>query len=179
MSHQPLSAGLLQQLGVDVYSLRPDWQGDSSQSFESLAKGSEPVQPIEHDVMSTNAEMGGLNNEKSSSTVVLLGQGLSSIWEDEEHLEWRLLLNICTAMQWSESDLVMFDTDLLSTDEACYDVVEEVLALGSGMILSMNGEHQASEMLSEGLEVIEVPSLEQMLWDPYSKQTFYETIIQS
>lgn len=174
MPHQLLSVGLLQQLGVDVYVLRPDWQGDSSQSF--IEKDSSSV--LSDDALSADITIDQTDKELSSSAVILLGQGLSSIWEDEEYLEWRLLQNICTAMQWSENDLMMFDTDLLSTEEACYDVVEEVLALGSGVVLSMHMEHHASELLADGLEVLEVPSLEQMLWDPYAKQTFYESVIQ-
>lgn len=109
--------------------------------------------------------------------VVIVGSGLDAIWENEEELAWRLWQNIMFAFGWDESQIVFFDTDHLASEEMIFSTIEEVIELDADWVLSMAFDHPISEQLAEGVQVIDVPSLDDMLADPYAKQSFYQTVI--
>lgn len=192
MSNLKLSPGLFDQLGGSHYLSRPayfqQFADDQLAAPEVAQKeGLEELSSVLHDQQVTTA----VDEESVSSmpverpnqaaaeqaAIVLLGAGLNSIWEDESKLEWQLLMNICRALGWSEEALAFFDTDALISDEAVFTTMEEVIDLGVEWVLSMDSEHSISEQLAEGVQVLEVPGLEQMLSDPYAKQSFYQTIV--
>lgn len=109
--------------------------------------------------------------------VVLVGSGLNAVWEDDSRLEWRLWRNICLALNWSEERVHYFDTDTLISDEALFATVEEIIGLGVESVLSMQADHPLSEMLSEGVQVLEVDTFEELLSDPYAKKSFYQAAL--
>jgi hypothetical protein len=111
------------------------------------------------------------------NAVVLIGAGLENIWQDEENLAWQLWQNIMKAFAWDESQVVFFDTELLVTEEAIFATMEEVIDLGVEWVLTMDDVHELSEQLAEGVHVVSVPEFESMLSDPYSKQSFYHSVI--
>lgn len=109
--------------------------------------------------------------------IVVIGAGLESIWQNEESLAWQLWQNIMKAFEWDEAHVVFFDTELIVTEDAIFSTMEEVIELGVEWVLSMDEEHEISEQLSEGVQVVSVPEFELMLSDPYAKQSFYHSII--
>lgn len=109
--------------------------------------------------------------------LVLIGSGLNAIWENDELPEWQLWLNICRAFGWSEEQVSYYDTDVLSSEEAVFTTVEEIMAFDVEQVLSMAPDHVLSEQLAEGFAVLTVPSLNEMLADPYVKRDFYETLM--
>ncbi|WP_321326716.1 hypothetical protein [Thiomicrorhabdus sp.] len=109
--------------------------------------------------------------------IVVIGAGLESIWQNEESLAWQLWQNIMKAFEWDEAHVVFFDTELIVTEDAIFSTMEEVIELGVEWVLSMDEEHEISEQLSEGVQVVSVPVFELMLSDPYAKQSFYHSII--
>ena len=108
--------------------------------------------------------------------LVLIGAGLNAVWQNESTLDWQLLQNICQALNWPIENFSFFDTDLLISDASIFATMEEIIEIGVEWVLSMDSEHPISEPLSEGVQVIDVPSLEQMLCDPYAKQSFFQSV---
>lgn len=111
--------------------------------------------------------------------LVLIGSGLNAIWENDELPEWQLWLNICRAFGWSEEQVSYYDTEVLSSEEAVFTTLEEIMAFDVEQVLSMAPDHALSEQLAEGFAVLAVPSLSEMLADPYAKRDFYETLMRA
>ncbi|GAB6070709.1 hypothetical protein JCM30760_18060 [Thiomicrorhabdus hydrogeniphila] len=110
-------------------------------------------------------------------SVVVIGAGLEAVWQNEESLAWQLWQNIMKAFDWDENHVVFFDTDHLVTEDAIFSTMEEVIDLGVEWVLTMNEDHEITEQLAEGVQVVSVADFEQMLSDPYAKQSFYHSII--
>lgn len=205
MTAPRFSANLLEQLGVTQWSSRPAYF-DSHTPYDALKSGEvsnleqssvvkKAPNPKQRDVsevsespsspaVATLAESKEVHTEASSfvehgtSPVVLLGSGLNAIWEDDSRIEWQLWRNICQALNWSEEQVHFFDTDTLISDEALFSTVEEIIGFGVESVLSMQvADHPLSEMLSEGVQLLEVDSLESLLSDPYAKKSFYEAAL--
>jgi hypothetical protein len=81
-------------------------------------------------------------------------------------------------LDWAEEQVLFFDTDTLSTEEAMYATMEEVIESGVDTVLSMHWEHPFNEMLAEGVRVLEVADLTTMLQDPHAKQAFYRVALE-
>ena len=112
-----------------------------------------------------------------NNAVVLIGPGLEKIWQNEDDLAWQLWQNIMKAFAWDESQVVFFDTELLVTEDMIFSTMEEVIDLGVEWVLTMDDTHEISEQLAEGIHVVSVPEFESMLSDPYSKQSFYHSVV--
>lgn len=112
-----------------------------------------------------------------NNAVVLIGPGLEKIWQNEDDLAWQLWQNIMKAFSWDESQIVFFDTELLVTEDMIFSTMEEVIDLGVEWVLTMDESHEISEQLAEGVHVVSVPEFESMLSDPYSKQSFYHSVV--
>ena len=112
-----------------------------------------------------------------NNAVVLVGPGLEKIWQNEDDLAWQLWQNIMKAFSWDESQVVFFDTELLVTEDMIFSTMEEVIDLGVEWVLTMDDTHEISEQLAEGVHVVSVPEFESMLSDPYSKQSFYHSVV--
>lgn len=193
MKKTQLSTSLFQQVGGTTYVSRPAYF--QRNDFASLASTETPnVEVVVEtkgfelaaaEVLSEPTMITSISDEGANSTglsldkigFVLLGSGLNSIWEDETKSEWLLLQNICQAFGLSEEQLSYFDTDSLISEEAIFTTMEEIIDLGVEWVFSMESEHAISEQLSEGVQVIHIPSLEQMLFDPYAKQSFYQSAL--
>jgi len=111
------------------------------------------------------------------NAVVLIGPGLEKIWQNEDDLAWQLWQNIMKAFSWDEAQVVFFDTELLVTEDMIFSTMEEVIDLGVEWVLTMDEDHEISEQLAEGVYVVSVPEFDSMLSDPYSKQSFYHSVV--
>ena len=192
MNNVRFSVGLLQQLGGNTYLGRPAYfesaallSNDVGLVLDGVKAGLPPLaQAVDWSSSAASSEqvdsaVGSdliMSLPAEPNSVVVLGAGLSSIWQDESKPEWLLMQNICEAFGWVEEQLRFFDTDTLVSEEAVFTTMEEVIEVGVEWVLSMDSEHPISEQLSEGVQVIEVPDLEQMLSDPYAKQSFYQAV---
>ncbi|MEA1990031.1 MAG: hypothetical protein U9N57_12610 [Pseudomonadota bacterium] len=112
-----------------------------------------------------------------NNAVVLIGPGLENVWQNEDDLAWQLWHNIMKAFGWDESQVVFFDTELLVTEDMIFSTMEEVIDLGVEWVLTMDETHEISDQLAEGVHVVSVPEFESMLSDPYSKQSFYHSVV--
>lgn len=117
-----------------------------------------------------------VHNEQKAS-IVVLGKGLDAIWENEDELAWRLWQNIMFALGWQDKNVIFYDLDCLVSEDALFHTMEEIIDLSVDWVMTMEPEHELSEQLSEGVQVVEVPDLESMLSDAYAKQHFYSSVL--
>lgn len=110
--------------------------------------------------------------------VIVLGSGLDNIWQDESQAAWRLWQNIMQAFSWDESQVVFFDLELLVSDEMVAATMDEIINLGVDWVMTMDSEHPINELLIDGVQLIEVPDFESMLFDPFAKQSFYRAVME-
>lgn len=206
MSDSKFSSDLFEQLGGVNWVTRPDWFSEAvlENSVDNKAETIEVVKDAVTNVDSHLERISSLSqnenaeisltvhadtsavamNDKSvtshvliENAVVLIGPGLESVWQDETSVAWQLWQNIMLAFDWDESQVVFFDTELLVSDDMVFSTMEEVIDLGVEWVLTMDDEHEIVEQLSEGVQVVSVPDFESMLSDPYSKQSFYHTVL--
>lgn len=190
------SSDLFVQLGGQLWQTRPaEFWPQSNTALR--AQHAAPERAVAAQIASeTASQTAMLENQVSSAQplisapvsgaqpshpacLVLIGSELNAIWENDDALEWPLWLNICRAFGWPEEQVSYFDTDVLSSDEAVFTTLEEILALDVSQVVSMVPEHALAEQLAEGLLVLTVPSLGEMLADPYAKHRFYETLMRA
>ncbi len=112
---------------------------------------------------------------------IWVGQGVSQVWQQPDQLAWRLWLNILTAFQLSAEQTQFFDTAQLHDETAWMQCAEQVMAAGLDFVFVSEEviEHPAVAYLAEGVEVVEVPSLERMLEEPQAKQQFYQKAVEA
>lgn len=177
MSKITFSAELFEQLGGVNWVRRSEGFefchfADQSLVEERPEKSliNEHVEPKEHQV-TVSEETSEMDN------IVVLGVGLDTIWQNDVHQAWLLWQNIMQAFDWDESQAVFFDTAHLASEEMMFSTMEEVIELGVDWVLTMDETHPISELLQEGVQVINVPDIESMLSDPYAKQTFYQSVV--
>lgn len=169
MSESKIHAEVWTGLGVTAWQVRPNF--NPSQTTSS----------VEVNVTET-VEKSSLADDHTANSLaqpkwVLIGAGLSNIWQQTDHQAWWLWQSILKFHFGSEEAVVFYDTDALQTEQAMFDVVEHLIELGCEQVYSMDTDHELNEMLAEGLQVIPLPSFEMMLEQPNLKRVFYERLI--
>ncbi len=167
-SKTTLSNALFEQIGGVNWQFRPDFVLNTADATTHVSPVTEEVSSLETLEPDTTPD---------ARTVVVLGQGLDDIWQNEAQQAWLLWQNIVQVFDWDDAQIVFFDTAHLASEEMIFTTMEEVIELGVDWVLSMDEEHALSDMLQEGVQVVQVPDLESMLMDPYAKQTFYNTVV--
>lgn len=107
---------------------------------------------------------------------VLVGAGLDDVWQNEASVQWALMLNILKAFQLSEEPLRFFDTAHAVTDDAVFASIEEVIDLGVETVFAFEENSPLIEQLEEGLQVVFLPSLDEMLQRPQAKRETFEIL---
>lgn len=192
MAMPKFSADLFEQMGGTSWVARPGYfenradphraagvnaeESQESSDAESFALDSSEASVESSPEFSAAVEKSPVQ-EQESIGLVLVGSGLNSIWEDDSRQEWQLWLNICEALGWQEEQVAYYDTDALISEEMLFSTMEEIVESGVERVLSMQPDSELSEQLSEGLQVVEVPTLHDMLVDPYAKQSFYQSVM--
>ncbi|VAW48747.1 hypothetical protein MNBD_GAMMA04-431 [hydrothermal vent metagenome] len=172
MPNTSFSNALFEQMGGVNWQIRPNSvlnTADATVQDSAVTKtATEEVFVLETHERETTPD---------ARTVVVLGQGLDDVWQNESQQAWLLWQNIVQVFDWEDAQIVFFDTAHLASEEVNFTTMEEIIELGVDWVLSMDEEHALSEMLQEGVQVVQVPDLESMLMDPYAKQVFYNTVV--
>ncbi len=146
---------------------------DKSDAYPTgVVKQSETPQTVEQNHLNAPAV------QPLENGVIVLGSGLDNIWQDESQAAWRLWQNIMQAFSWDESQVVFFDLELLVSDEMVAATMDEIINLGVDWVMTMDSEHPINELLIDGVQLIEVPDFESMLFDPFAKQSFYRAVME-
>jgi hypothetical protein len=110
---------------------------------------------------------------------LFLAEGLSAVWQKEASPEWRLWRNICRAFHWPVEVTQGVDLAALQTEAAIEQAFEQFLAQDIHQVLVTETalQHPLTQLLSEGFELLVVPSLTQMLQNALAKQQFYAAVV--
>lgn len=142
----------------------------TSSNVEPIPEAEEPVPEVVSVESSLDATV------SDSIRFVLVGDGLSGIWQNTERAEWHLLLAILQACELEPAHLKVFDTAHLETEEATFDVMDQIIELGLDMVFAFDENSVLLDYLQEGIQVERMPSLSEMLTQPKLKQTCYKQL---
>ncbi|HEY9017077.1 hypothetical protein [Thiomicrospira sp.] len=159
MSESKIHADVWMGLGVTDWQVRSEFDAQKDQ-------------PAKVTSMQTQT-----SRQSSQPKWVLIGSGLSSIWQQDNHQAWCLWQAILKFHFGSEQAVLFYDTNSLQTEQAMFEVVEQLIELGCEQVFSMDPEHELNEILAEGLLVTPLPSFESMLEQPHLKRLCYERLI--
>lgn len=184
-----MQADFLNTLGLTTWQARPGYFAKSvprtepaanSISPEAEAMGAAPNTVPEAEVNSvvSEAEMASAPVETPApkAAFVLVGAGLDDIWQNESAVQWVLMLNILKAFGLSEEQLRFFDTAHAVTDEAVFASIEEVIDLGVETVFAFEESSPLIEQLEEGLQVVFLPSLDEMMQRGQAKRETFEIL---
>lgn len=176
------SAQLLSQLGVTA------WQQNSAffdrpvkasaQKLSAEAEAKSEVESLKHSVAIEQVDTALTETYRQVENVkVFLANGIDEVLQNEQAISWRLWENIQQAFGWEECQIQFFEASTMVSEDSLMACMEEIMHLSADQVFVMLDEHPVIEMLQEGVEVVQVPSLDEMLEDPYAKQKFYQTMI--
>lgn len=178
-----ISANVLNTLGLPVWQSRPG-------QFLVTQKPEEP--DLSNYVVSDDNQSDGIQVEEVSSPVnyasslaenefqkvfIFLGAGLNTIWQNEDRSEWQLFLNILSAFNLSEEQVRFFDTSQLVTEEAIFATLDEIIELGVEQVFAFDETGPLLQELSEGAQIVVMPSFEDLLSSPHAKRDFYHLMM--
>lgn len=182
-----MQADFLNTLGLTTWQARPGYFAKSvtrtepaanSISLEAEAMTAAPSTEMEVNSVVSEAEMASAPVETPAPkpAFVLVGAGLDDIWQNESAVQWGLMLNILKAFGLSEEQLRFFDTAHAVTDEAVFASIEEVIDLGVETVFAFEESSPLIEQLEEGLQVVFLPSLDEMMQRGQAKRETFEIL---
>lgn len=167
------SAELMNQMGVQTWQEKQGFVFATSNQQENPLPA-EAEAEAEEKTSSFNQSVAKV--KQVGLPFILIGSGLDGIWQNDETLEWQLLKNIAKVFTWDLEQLHYYDTSHLASEEAIYATLDEVMEMEVDWVLSMDTESLLADHLEEGLQIISVSSLTQMLSDPYAKKDCFLTL---
>jgi predicted RNase H-like HicB family nuclease len=182
-----VQADFLNTLGLTTWQARPGYFAKSvprtepaanSISLEAEAMTAAPNTESEVNSVVSEAEMASAPVETPApkAAFVLVGAGLDDIWQNESAVQWALMLNILKAFGLSEEQLRFFDTAHAVTDEAVFASIEEVIDLGVETVFAFEESSPLIEQLEEGVQVVFLPSLDEMMQRGQAKRETFEIL---
>ncbi|MBD3611973.1 MAG: hypothetical protein HUJ13_06145 [Hydrogenovibrio crunogenus] len=178
-----ISANVLNTLGLPVWQSRPGQFSVSQKPEES---------DLSSYIVSDDDQSDAIHVEEDSSIVdyasslaenefqrvfIFLGAGLNTIWQNEDRPEWQLFLNILSAFNLSEDQARFFDTGQLVTEEAIFATLDEIIELGVEQVFAFDETGPLLQELSEGAQIVVMPSFDDLLNLPRAKRDFYHLMI--
>jgi len=149
---------------------------------ETLEESASSVDPI--DWQQASAPLSSIATEQIMAPQKLteplqwvwVGFGIKAIWQAEDQLAWRLWQNILKAFQLRPEQTQFFDVQQLQSESDFEQCAEVLIASGIEWVWVDETalETPLVAWLAESVEVVPVPSLQQMLEDPQAKQRFFQ-----
>ncbi len=182
-----MQADFLNSLGLTTWQARPGYFAKSVPRTEPAANSISPEAETMTAAPSTEPEVNSAVSEAEMASApvetpapkaafVLVGAGLDDIWQNESAVQWVLMLNILKAFGLSEEQLRFFDTAHAVTDEAVFASIEEVIDLGVETVFAFEESSPLIEQLEEGLQVVFLPSLDEMMQRGQAKRETFEIL---
>lgn len=167
MSYNPQ---LWQELGLNTWQLKPEFQ--TSQSEQTSTPTSEPIE-ASFDSISEQTTPTYAPEASELKKLVLFGRGLQAIWKQAENPAWQLWRAILNFHLSKPEQLVFYDTANISDEDKIYDVLDDLAEKGIELAFSMDSEHPINEFLAENIQLIFLPSLEEMLEQSILKKDLF------
>lgn len=155
---------LLAQMGVPLMSLNDGFQSDSPLSPDELQAQNQDKVPESEFVRDDLPCM--------TKSLIWLDGGLKQSVGVEGSLVWKLWQNMANVFGWQVENTWFLAPENYPSEEACFALLEEVMAQPIELAI-VSESHPLKEMLSEGLQVIEVSSLEDLIESPNLKKELY------
>ncbi len=169
MTSLKVGAEVWSGLGITPWTTRADFSFNQQQTVSSADSIA---------VDSSSAELDKQDNMNTSPRWVIIGSGLNAIWQQADHQAW-LLWQAMIQFHFTNLDAITFyDTDLIVGEQALFDVVEQIIELDVEWVYSMDSEHELHHQLAEGVNVITLPSFDDMLAQPLLKREAYQRLLQ-
>lgn len=177
---QKLDSEIWQELGVTEWKTRPGFDDLLSKikQIEEAPASTEFLQ--QPDLVAPEQAVAEAVNQLPAGQkyLVLIGANLTQTWQNQAGLPhnqaWLLWQNILNYHLETPEQLVFFDTATILDEEAGFDVVDKLSELGVDRVFSMDSEHFLTEFLAESIQVVNLPSFEQMLEQPQLKANVYQ-----
>lgn len=168
-----LPVELLADLGVTAWQLKPSFQN------LDLIDQAESRLDADGSLTGVGRKMSEINSQKPAIKWVLLGNGLSVLWQQPENQAWLLWKAI---MQFHLDDFQQmryFDTAGLQSEDQQFETLEQIIELGVDHVFTMDAEHPINEMLAEGAQVVVLPHFEQLIEQPLLKREVYMALMEA
>ena len=184
MSKLSFSADFYTQIGVRSWRADPALFARAEGAASTPEFDAQQLEESEQNGLQKASVQGAVAEEQTKllaveeTPLILIGPDLSAVWENEEDLAWQLWKNILLAFGWQDRNVMFYDSSHLVSEEAVFSVFDELLEMGVERVLSVD-ENPLAEQLAEGMELVSIPGLQEMLHDPYAKQQCYETLYQA
>lgn len=176
MTQVKLDAGLLEQLGMTTWRSNASFAMENHDDLSMQTK--ENVSDMDESEVDSNALSVPLLKSTTAQSIVFLGSGLDRVWQNEALSEWELFQNILQSVSVEQDRVLYFDSANIQTEDAVFMTLEEIIESGVEYVFSFDSESLLNEHLSEGLAVIELPSLFQMLSSAQAKKSCYYLLTQ-
>lgn len=162
MANLKIGAEVWSGLGITPWTTRADFSFNQQQTASSAV----------------SVELDKQDNMNTSPRWVIIGAGLNSIWQQTDNQAWLLWQAIAKFHFASLDAITFYDTDLIVGEQALFDVVEQIIELDVEWVYSMDSDHELHHQLAEGVNVITLPSFEDMLTQPLLKRDTYQRLLQ-
>lgn len=157
-----VDASMWQELGVTTWSL--NHQPAKQEDFEAPMSTTPVASPL---IKQPVLLLAGFENDPETGQVSsdsLSSHGVTKLWQDVLHVHF------------SRTSPIVFGLSDLKTDEQCYELVDQIIEWDIEALF-MFGHHELMiELLSEGVELVRLPSMEELLDTPVAKQRCYATL---
>lgn len=168
-------------LGITQWITRPGFQTVSAEEAVQTVQAQSEIgagqaeQADQTDAIQPSEESLVNQPKTQRPSWVLIGAGLASIWQKDNDQAWLLWNNIIHYHLDSVEQVLFYDTDQILSEDAGFDVIEELIEREIETVFSMDPEHELHQQLAESINLITLPSFEQMLEQPQLKRhTFIE-----
>lgn len=166
MAGAKIHADVWSGLGVTPWVSKPGFQPSAKESSVMLTEQTADPLPSEAGLLPATAQ-----------SWVLLGTGLNAIWQNQDNQAWSLWQAMIHQHLDSIESLVFYDTEHLISEEQQFDVLESIIELGVETVFSMDAEHPINEALAEGVQLVVIPSFDQLLDQPLLKRDVYQALM--
>lgn len=191
MSQPQFSREFFIELGLTPFQMNAIWAKQNAElAVPELDIQAPPVSVnvpvVEPELESINAPVSApvssvasqLTPQANAETVnaLLIGPQLAALSQPDTQ-ESKLWQAILSAMGWQSLKVRVCSLEDYQTEDRCQDLLDWVVDSGVEQVFAMAQQAPVIEMLAEGLEVVYLPSLAEMLVSPQAKKQGYLTLM--
>lgn len=113
-----------------------------------------------------------------AQSLVCIGAGLQAIWQNDASEAWQLWQNIEQVFAFPADSVLVIDVDDLYDEQSVASAISEIRAAGVSHVVVFDCDHDLVDCLFDFVEVVLVPTLDEMLDEPRAKKDFYQNMVE-
>lgn len=157
-----VDASMWQELGVTTWL--SNYQPAKQEDFEPTVPPTPINSPLIKQPVLLLADFENDPETGQISSSSLSSHGVTKLWQDVLHVHF------------SRASPIVFGLADLKTDEQCYELVDQIIEWDIEALFIFGHHELMTEVLSEGVELVRLPSIEELLDTPVAKQRCYATL---